>query len=92
MTNNTIKDQVLALFQDNNDNEISAADMRVYIEAIFNSKEEVITKIALASDLASNKDGIYEGSLVIIYNDGNNSGLYLSTINQPTLLSDLIKI
>ncbi len=91
MTNNTIKDQIIALFQDNADNEISAADMRIYIEAIFNSKEEIITKIALETDLPSSNDNIYEGSLVIIYNDGETSGLYLSTTNQPTF-GDLIKI
>ena len=91
MTNNTIKDQVLALFQDNANNDISAADMRVYIEAIFASKEEIIVKVATELDLPTNNTNIYEGSLVVIYNDTTN-GLYLSTINQLTSIGDLIKI
>ena len=90
MTNNTTKNDILELFPDNATNDISAADMRVYIEAIF-EKEEKIIKIALVSDLAANTN-IYEGSLVVIYNDGDNSGLYLSIINQPNSITHLIKI
>lgn len=93
MTNNTIKDQVLSLFHDNSNNEISAADMRVYIEAIFNSKEEKIVKINALANLAANNSKIYEGTLVIIYGDeASYNGVYLSKVNQPTLILDLIKI
>ncbi len=91
MTNNTTKDEILALFPDNADNEISAADIRVYINAIF-EKEEKIIKIDNLVNLAANNTNIYEGSLVIFYNDTNNQGLYLSIVNQPELLSELIKI
>ena len=89
MTNNTTKDQILALFEDNFDNEISAADMRVYIEAIF-EKEEKIIKVPNIGSISAHIN-IYEGSLVIIY-QGIDKGLYLSIINQPQVIGDLIKI
>lgn len=92
MTNNTIRDEILGLFDDNANNEISAADMRTYINAIFASKEEIVTKISTATDLAANNTNIYEGSLIIVYNDGVNTGLYLSPVNQPTDITELIKI
>ena len=91
MTNATTKDQIIALFQDNLDNEISASDMRVYIEAIFDTKEEIITKINTFDDLLANNTHIYEGSLVVIYS-GVDTGLYLSIINQPQAITDFIKI
>jgi len=94
MSNNDLKDQILALFPDNNNYEITAADMRIYIEAIFGDKEVVIIKIRNLSDLPANNSNIYEGSLVVIYSDVNsdNIGLYLSKVNQPTNPSDLIQL
>lgn len=90
-SSNTLKNTILALFQDNVDNEISAADMRTFIEAIF-EKEETIIKIATEADLVPNNTNIYEGTLVAIYNEPTNQGLWLSTVNQPTLISELIKL
>jgi len=94
MTNNNLKDQILALFPDNNNFEITASDMRTYVEAIFNDKEVVIIKIKQLSDLAANNSNIYEGSLLVIYNDDdvNNVGIYLSKVNQPVLPTDLIQV
>ena len=93
-SSNNTKDQILALFPDNNNFEIAAADMRTYVEAIFSDKEVIIIKIKSIADLAANNANIYEGSLVVIYNDidNNNVGIYLSTTNQPTDISELIQI
>jgi len=93
-SNNNLKDQVLALFPDNNNFEITAQDMRLYIEAIFGDKEVVIIKIKQMSDLAFNNSRIYEGSMVVIYNDANPDrvGIYLSKVNQPTVETDLIQV
>jgi len=93
-TNNFTKDDVLALFPDNANYEITAADMRQYVEAIFNDKEVVIVKIPTLSDLAFNNFSIYEGSLVVIYLDSDPSliGIYMSKINQPVIISDLIQL
>lgn len=94
MTNNNLKDQILALFPDNNNFEITAADMRTYVEAIFSDKEVVVIKIRSMSDLAANNANIYEGSLLVVYNDSNpeNIGIYLSKVNQPTSPADLIQV
>lgn len=94
MTNNTTKNQVIALFPDNNNQEISAADMRSYVEAIFSDKETKIIKINSLNNLAFNNSEIYEGSFVAIWGDGNQNriGLYISKINQPVILSDLIQL
>ncbi len=92
MTNNDTRDQIIALFPDNFDNEISAQDMRTYINAIFDTKEELTVKIATATDISLYNANIYEGSMVIIFNDAENTGIYLSTVNQPTNISELIKL
>lgn len=94
MTNNDVKNQVLALFPDNANFEITASDMRMYVEAIFADKEVVIIKIPTASDLAFHNANIFEGSLVVIYNDSTEGvvGIYMSMVNQPTLMTDLIQL
>ena len=94
MTNNTNKNDILSLFPDNSNNEIDAADMRSYVETIFDDKEVSIVKIDTVVNLASNNSNIYEGSLVTIWNDYNQNriGLYLSKVNQPTLITDLIQL
>jgi len=91
--NNIIKNQVLALFPDNNNYEISAADMRTYVEAIFSSKEEIVVKIEKMIDLQPNNSNIYKDSLVVVFNDNTNqSGIYLSKKDQPRTPQDLIKL
>jgi len=94
MTNNTVKDSILTLFPDNNTNEISAADMRTYVEGVFADKEVKVSKINTLSNLAANNANIYEGTLVVVYRDNivGNIGLYISTVNQPTSSSELIQI
>lgn len=94
MTNNTKINNVLALFPDNADNEISAADMRTYVNTIFSDKETQIVKVDTVVNLSSKNSEIYEGSLVVIWNDVNSSriGVYISKVNQPTSITDLIQL
>lgn len=94
MTNNTTKDQVLTLFPDNNNNEINAADMRTYVEAVFDDKEVYVTKLRRITDLAGSNANIYEGSLVVVFNDPDPQkiGIYISKLNQPTVEHDLQQI
>lgn len=94
MTNNITKDEVLALFPDNSNNEINAADMRSYVEAIFGDKEVLINKIRKMVDLAGSNADIYEGSLVVVFNDPEPEkiGIYIARQNQPVDEEDLQQI
>ena len=93
-SNNTTRDEVLALFPDNTNYEITAEDLRTYVNAIFSDKEVVILKLLNLSMLGANNTHIYEGSLVVIYGDADTSkiGIYLSKINQPIGEPDLIQL
>ena len=91
-TSNTIKDQILTLFPDNNQQEISAADMRIFVHSIFNTKEEIIIKATNEDDMKSQKSKIYENSVVLISAAGAESGVYVSRANNPISLLQLDKI
>ena len=91
-SSNTLKDEILALFPDNLVQEISALDMRNYVHGIFDNKEELIVKVETAQDIKLNKLKIFEKSLISIYNDGPNNGLWMSTANNPIRLTQFIKI
>ncbi len=92
MTNNTLKDSILDLFPDNNNHEITAEDMRIYVGAIFDNKEELVIKIPNEASIPANNTKIFEASLVIVYDDHGKTGLYVSKVNQPSTLSEMIKI
>ena len=91
-SNNTIKDQILTLFPDNNNKEISASDMRIFVHSIFNTKEDTVVKIETADDIRDNNTRIYYNSVVIIWNDVQHKGVYLSKANQPIDIVQLEKI
>ena len=93
-SNNKAEQDILALFPDNFTNEISAEDMRTYVSSIFSDKETIVKKIDRIVNLGANNENIYEGSLVVFWNDEdvNRIGLYISKINQPTGITDLIQI
>lgn len=90
MTNNTTEQDIVALFPDNVDNEISAESMRTAVNGIFTDRQETVVKISDFTEL-SILNNIYEGTLVVVYT-GQDIGLWLSKINQPQLSADLIKI
>ncbi len=94
MTNNDTKNRVLELFPDNNKYDISALDLRTFVEAVFNDREVKVIKISSSLDIPFNSSEIYEGSLVIIYRgiSSDEVGIYLSTVNQPTNINQLIRI
>lgn len=90
MTNNTTESDLISLFPDNTDNLISANNLRTCINGTFSNLETKIIKINSSSDLPLNTN-IFEGSLVVIYGL-QDRGIYLSLVNQPQLLDNLIKL
>lgn len=86
-----LKEQVLNLFLDNLSGNISAADIRYFIEHIFNSKENLIRKANDSNDLIFVDYPIQENDLVVITEENNlnsRNGLYYSTKLNP-LFTDL---
>lgn len=91
-SSNTLKDQILALFPDNDSAEISALDMRTFVNAVFDSKEEIVVKVPTAADIKIQKADIFEKTLVVIENETANNGVYVSNANNPISLLQLTKI
>jgi len=91
-SSNTLKDQILALFPDNNNREISALDMRTFVDAVFDSKEELVIKVPTAADIKIQKLKIFEKSIVIIEEETANNGVYVSNVNNPISINQLTKI
>ena len=87
-----IKDLILELFPDNNTMEISAADMRIFIHSVFNTKENLIVKATDEADMKSKKSDIFLNSVVIITHAGSESGVYISRSNNPISLLQLDKV
>ncbi len=91
-SNNPAKDLILTLFPDNNTQEISAADMRIFVHSIFNTKEEIITKATDEQDMKSKNTRIYENSVVLITHADTENGVYISRVNNPISLLQLDKV
>ena len=91
-SSNTTKDLILELFPDNNTQEISAADRRIFVHSIDNTKEELIIKAIDEADMKDNNTRIYENSVVIITGSGSENGVYVSRVNTPISLLQLDKI
>ena len=91
-SSNTLKDQVLLLFPDNNNKEISAADMRIFVEAIFDNKEELVIKATDEADMKLKKANIFENSVVLITHSGEDNGVYVSRANNPISLLQLDRV
>ncbi len=91
-SSNPLKDQILTLFPDNNTKEISASDMRIFVNTIFNSKEELVTKVETKEDIKDNNSTIFWNSVVIIWNSLEDNGVYLSKANNPISILQLEKI
>ncbi len=90
-SSNTLKDTILELFPDNNNKEISAADMRIFVAAIFDHKEELVIKAQDEADMKSQNANIFEGSVVLI-SQGDEAGVYISRANNPISLAQLDKV
>jgi len=84
------KQYILSLFPDNNNNEISAADMRIFVNAIFD--EEVDTTAIIDNlfstdgqvPLSANQGRIVDGKITIVEADvsGKENSLGLGSVNQ----------
>ena len=80
-----IKNQILNLFLDNIVNDITPSDMRIFVNAIFDNKENNIRKLStLASVEKVYPTPIIDNDLVIIIEDGDNNGIYLVLNDNPT--------
>lgn len=91
-SSNTLKNTILELFPDNNNKEISAADMRVFVNAIFDHKEELVIKAQDEEDMKTKNADIFERSVVLISHAGDESGVYISRANNPISLLQLDKV
>jgi hypothetical protein len=99
MTN--IKDQILVLFQDNVMGGISAEDMRIFVNAVFDSKENEIRVYEKLQDVTdyrlSNPMYPINQNDVVIITDHNNtaeytdSGIYLAPKTNPSG-DDLVRL
>ena len=96
----TIKDSILALFDDNVVGAISAADMRIFVEAIFDSKENeihVFDSILAVEVYRVNNEYPIEKFDIVVITDATNSnqitdrGLYIALKANPGT-EDLFKI
>ena len=96
MSNNNNKQTILNLFLDNIVGNITAETLRNFISTIFDDKEVIIKKFDSTEifNAASEdeKSDIYENSLIIIKNDNENNGVYLSLKNQPQSITDFVRI
>lgn len=87
-----IQSQTIDLFPDNTVSAITAADLRTFVNNIFNYKEAVIIKIDKISNLGTNNLKIFKDSIVVVYDDGVDTGIYVSNINNPARIEDLSKL
>ncbi len=92
-----IKESILTLFDDNVVGAISASDMRVFVETIFDNKENEIHVFETIDDIEEYRNNINIGSekypiskndVIIITeinnsNWGNNKGVYIATKDSP---------
>jgi len=93
-SNNISRDEALSLFLENINGDITAEDMRLFVNGIFDDKEVIIRKYQEFDDLITDNADVYEGSLVAIYGDNclSDLGIYMSLANQPTSSSQFKKL
>lgn len=79
------KDRILNLFLDNIVSDITPSDMRHFVNTVFDSKENSIRKIATLNDIERIFPyPILKGDLVVIFEDPNYNGIYLSKKDNPS--------
>jgi hypothetical protein len=93
-TNDFRKKQILNQFQDNEYGNITAENCRNFINSIFDTTEVIVKKFetldAFEAAPDTEKQYIYEGSLVAITNDlPAVTGIYVSLTNQPKVRNQL---
>jgi hypothetical protein len=96
-SNNIKKKQILNQFQDNEVGNITAGNLRNFINSIFDDKEVIVKKFATLDAFEASpiedRQYIYEDSLVVISNSTDlETGIYISLTNQPQSRSQLSQI
>jgi hypothetical protein len=102
---NPVKDAILVLFQDNTVGSIGADDLRMFIDAVFETKENNIRVFEKLQDLdvirqdTNNQYVIQKGDLIVITDPQalpdtpNERGLYIALVTNPgSSASDVQKI
>ena len=81
----SIKNKILNLFLDNNRKDITPSDMRIFVNNIFDTKENTIRKLDEINDLNRvYPNPILKNDIILIYNDFENNGIYLVKKDNPT--------
>lgn len=81
-----LKDRILNLFLDNIVKDITAADMRTFVNAVFDGKENTIRKLDKIKDITRVFSvPIFKGDLIVVYNDPENNGIYMAMKDKPQI-------
>jgi hypothetical protein len=93
MAINPIKDETLNLFPDNTDGDITASDMRQYIDNIWKDKERKINKYPNLSEAFAHSE-LYQLDIFLITKEPiqSKNGIYVSLINQPNNETEIVQV
>ncbi|MCD6435372.1 MAG: hypothetical protein J7L15_03210, partial [Clostridiales bacterium] len=80
---NIIKQSTLNLFLDNIVDNISAEDMRLFVENVWSDKENSVRKISNLSQIAD-QIGIEQND-IIICTEGTDEGMYIALVKDPEI-------
>jgi len=93
MAVNPIKDIILDLFSDNSNGDITASDMRQFVDGIWEDKERKINKYKTLNN-AFQDTNLYQLDIFIIVEEiaDSKNGIYVSLINQPNNEADIAQV
>jgi len=93
MANNIIKDITLDLFPDNVNGEITASDMRQFVNNIWWDKERKINKYPTLNDAYSDPY-LFALDIFLITKElpDSKNGIYVALINQPNNISEIVQV
>ncbi len=90
-SNNTRYNSTKNLFLDNTIGDITASDLRAFVDNIFIDSEVKTQKFkSIVNFESGDVSNVYEGTLVLFTEE--DKGLYISLSNQPASISLLVKI
>ena len=93
MAINPIKDETLNLFPDNTDGDITASDMREFVNNVWFDKERKINKYPTLQDAFSDSN-LYQLDIFLITKEPvqSKNGIYVSLINQPNYENEIVQV
>jgi len=93
MAINPIKDETLNLFPDNTDGDITASDMRQYVENVWKDKERKINKYPTLSEAFQHPE-LYQLDIFLITKEPiqSKNGIYVALINQPNNENEIVQV